>query len=248
MIVIERKRLGLKITEAYFAEEPSQARLHTDVVMYVRCASPGPGLSEARTLLIDLTADEDSILSGCAKTTRYEIRRAARDHVRCELLAEPTPEQVAAFAAFYDVFADRKKRPRAGRKRLVSLRQTGALAISMALDEGGRELVYHAYVMDRESSRAMLLHSASHFRDYEDSAIRQDLGRANRYLCWMDMVSFKKLGIRVYDLGGVPPDDANRELQQIAAFKRGFGGREVAEYSGQQGVTLLGRIACLVRG
>jgi lipid II:glycine glycyltransferase (peptidoglycan interpeptide bridge formation enzyme) len=102
-------------------------------------------------------------------------------------------------------------------------------------------------VVDTEKSRAMLLLSASHFRDFADSATRQSLGRANRCLCWKDMISFKNSGFRVYDFGGLPQDEADQELQQIGSFKRGFGGREVVEYSGPRGITLLGKLACLIK-
>lgn len=247
MVVIHRSRLGISITEVYFAEDPLEPQFRTDVVRYVRSASPGSGLAEARTLLIDLNIDEDRILSNCSKTTRYKIKRAIRDHVRTDFLIEPTVEQIEAFVAFYDVFARRKRRPLAGRSRLLSLKQAGALAISAARDKGGDELVWHAYVVDSEKSRAMLLLSASHFRDFTDSASRNSIGRANRCLYWMDMIAFRSRGFRLYDFGGLPQDDSDRELQQIGSFKRGFGGREVVEYSGQRGITLLGKLACLIK-
>jgi hypothetical protein len=248
MVTIQRSKFGiLKIAEIYFAESPQVRDLRTDIVMFVRCGMPGPGLSAAKTLLIDLSADDDAILAQCSKTTRYEIRRSAKEGMSVEFSIAPSVEQLERFCSFYAGFAAKKRRPPVDRARLFGLHGCGSLALSSVMDRDGTELVHHAYVVDNAVSRVMQLYAASHFRDYDDSPDRNKIARAHRYLCWMNIVSVKKLGFALYDFGGLPREDADRDLQQIAFFKRGFGGLEIVEYSGHVGLTIPGKIACMLR-
>jgi hypothetical protein len=247
MVVIHRTKLGVRIAEIYFSERPQLKNVRTDIVMYVGCGSPGADLSELRTLLVDLTSDEESLMRECAKNSRYEINRAAKsDNLDVDFLISPSPVNMHDFGRFYDVFARSKGRPKLNTSRLDELRKGGALALSVARDQEGLELCYHIYVADREARRARLLYSASHFRNFSDRSYRNMIGRANRYLHWKDFAHLRNHGFSTYDFGGLPPQGASRDLQNIGDFKRSFGGREVIEYMGFEPLTQVGKVVILL--
>lgn len=247
MVTIQRSKFGLRITEVYFSDRPELPRQRSDVVMYVFARTSGPGLSELKTLMVDLNRDEDELLRDCSKTTRYSIKRAfEKDNLHVDFLISPDEKEVADFLTFYSVFAGQKERPMISTAKVSALQATEAFGLSVVKSEEGKALCYHAHLLDRETGRAMLLYSATHVKDVADSADRSLIGRANRFLHWMDLLSFRKHGFRLYDMGGLPPENSTKELQQIGDFKRTFGGTERPVYSGFRPKTLLGRLACFL--
>ena len=101
---------------------------------------------------------------------------------------------------------------------------------SAAAFDGQEQVVMHSYIVDREASRARLLHSASLFRNVDDSKERNAIGRANRLLHFKAMMLFAEQGFDCYDFGGYAMDTEDRDLVSINRFKDEFGG-ELAEES-----------------
>jgi hypothetical protein len=165
----------------------------------------------------------------------------SRDGLRAETFEEPTPEVRRAFADHYDEFAPAKDLRRVFRPRLDLLARNGMLVLSRVTRGDDRALAWHSYAAS--SGRALLLYSASLFRDYADSADRNAIGRANRYLHWHDMLWFKAAGCAGYDLGGIDPDERDPVTRQINEFKQGFGGRMRATHSRTTALTAKGRLA-----
>jgi lipid II:glycine glycyltransferase (peptidoglycan interpeptide bridge formation enzyme) len=97
-----------------------------------------------------------------------------------------------------------------------------------AASVNNEKIVFHSYVTT--CGRARLLHSASLFRESDDSAYRNLVGRANRLLHWDDICYFKNEGCRTYDLGGISMDKSNMETQAINKFKESFGAAVIKEY------------------
>jgi hypothetical protein len=56
------------------------------------------------------------------------------------------------------------------------------------------------------------------------------------------MMKFKDLSYTQYDFGGLAQHRASPELQAIARFKLGFGGRPLTEYTGFVPGNRLGRL------
>lgn len=61
-------------------------------------------------------------------------------------------------------------------------------------------MVYHSYLTDGYHSS--FLHSCSEFR-VADKAMRNAIGRANKYLHWNDWLYLKHSGIIEYDWSGI---------------------------------------------
>jgi hypothetical protein len=193
------------------------------------------------TLTVDLTREENDLLGGMGKSTRYEVKRAQRDQVEAECLASPDPETIRAFADYYDEFAASKQLGEIFRPRLTALAEIGALMLSRVTASAETVAAWHAYA--QFGGRALLLNSASLFRAEDDSDARNEIGRANRCLHWHDMLHFKASGCTVYDLGGIDVAERDPATTRIAAFKRGFGGEVRPTYARSQAMSAKGRAA-----
>lgn len=172
-----------------------------------------------QTQLIDLTKTEEEIFAGMKKNTCYEIRRTARDG------ATFTEESnLETFRLFFNLFALKKSLPLLTADYVTAL--GAALQVTKA-EVNNEILVMHAYLVDRESSRARLFLSANTVTT--DQVDRSIFGRANRGLHWYDMRLFRDHGYSAYDMGGITIGDRNESTRGIDEFKMGFGGSTVCE-------------------
>ena len=103
----------------------------------------------------------------------------------------------------------------------------------------GEDLVWHVYYSDGRV--VWLQYTASCFRG-RDNDYRALVGRANRWLHWQDMRSFRGSGARRYDWGGLFEDESTPEREGINRFKRDFGGEPVRSYECAAPVTVKGRL------
>jgi Pyruvate/2-oxoacid:ferredoxin oxidoreductase gamma subunit len=85
--------------------------------------------------------------------------------------------------------------------------------------------------MNKETDMVVFGHSASHFRFLSDDPIvnRNFIGRANRFLHFQDMIYFKELGFKIYDLGGYKLNTTRVDLLNVNKFKDGFRGELVEQ-------------------
>ena len=149
----------------------------------------------------------------------------------------------------YNPFAALKGLLPLERARIDGMASAGALDLSVVKDSQGNVLVYHANY--RTQHRATELYLPSLYRKLSDSAARNAIGRANRYLIWSDMLRYKEQGLKYFDFGGWYPGTADPALLKINEFKRGFGGQVVRTYQCEQILTLKGwlvlRVARLLK-
>ncbi len=173
------------------------------------------------TLLVDLTADADTLLRRMSRTTSYEIRRARRDGVAIRPV-----ESMEEFIAFYNGFAASKGFARLETGDLFSW---GDKTLAFAAAAEGEPLVMISHVVDRTASRARVLCGGSKFRKLDNAKQRNAIGRANRFLHYAAMLHFKGEGIETYDMGGYAKDTTDAEMAAINSFKDGFCGSIVGE-------------------
>ena len=216
-----------RLAEVFFDEEPDGA--DADVIEYFQRSAPVPGARyrEFHTTHIDLTQDMQALFADVSKTCRYEVRRGERDELKEEAWMSARGEPVDDFIAFFDRFAAGKGLPPAPAERLCTLAEAGLLDLS-TVSHDDDALVWHACL--RAGNRARLLHSASLFREHTDTATRNLIGRANRYLHWHDLLRYKEACIPLFDFGGWYSGRDDEDLLRINAFKEGFGGRVVPEF------------------
>lgn len=183
-------------------------------------------LQVGHTRLVDLT-DDEALIAGFDKDTRYAVRRAEREGVAVAGVAEDASD--AAIDSLHGLVGETQRRagfkmPALERYRVAwrGLGQAGR-AVILEARQGG-ELLAAAMVVF-EGDRSFYLFSGSR---------REDRGEQKRYasyaLQWAIMRLARERGCRVHDLWGVAPPDAGEKhaWHGVGLFKKGFGGREVA--------------------
>ena len=175
------------------------------------------------TILIDLSEDMSQIFSRFNATTRKEVRRAERTGVEVSGL-----QDWPRFVEFYNEFAMSKKRGTISLSELSNYRDN---IVIRAAGVGGNTLIMHSYI--RSFIGFMLDSFIQHriFRLYENNSEEHAASAANCYL-FSDIAYFKDRNFKIFDLGGVPPaHSTDAAANQIAQFKRRFGGVEVEHFN-----------------
>jgi len=239
------RRFGLRVAESWF-DEPIIIPGVDIVRLEQRYRRPERiHVTERATLLTNLGEAEQALWNAMSKENRYEVRRArARDGLTIEMTDRPSPEQLDAFVAYFNAFAQSKGMSAlsaTNRNQLRSYRGARRLVLS-AIQKDEQQLVWHSYYA-APGDTCRLLHSASLFRRSEDSAFRALVGRANRLLHWEEVCWFREQEYRRFDWGGWHAG-ADPTMLRINHFKESFGGTVIPVYFGELGSSLLGRLAC----
>ncbi|EDL65261.1 peptidoglycan bridge formation glycyltransferase FemA/FemB family protein [Bacillus sp. SG-1] len=192
-----------------------------------------------RTLVINLEKDDEEIFDEIGKSTRYKIKRAEREGVEYSEINNPSDKEIQTFTETFNQFAKKKKIQPCNPKKLKACRDKNAFIITMAKVEEDI-LCFHGYTFDGQ--RAIMLYSAS-FRDSHDAAQKNLIGRANRFLHWQSILSFKAKGGKWYDFCGLSLNENGH--QGINKFKKGFGGIEADELKTYRGKNLVGKLIIL---
>jgi hypothetical protein len=232
--------------EVWFDDEPGDCG-SVDWILYRQRSNPVPGARWRHfyTYVIDLTLAVEQLLRNLNADTSYKIRRGReRDKIVCEGCKANDPGVLDQFEEMYNAFAESKGLAPLDRVQIDAMASAGALDLSVAKDPQGNALVYHANYRDGQRARELYLPSL--YRKLSDSAARNLVGRANRYLTWSNMIRYKEQGLKCYDFGGWYPGTTDQGLLKINEFKRGFGGQVLREYECQQILTLKGWVVLKV--
>jgi hypothetical protein len=235
-------------SEVWFDEEPDNTRSVDWILYHQRSRTvPGAKCKYFYTYLVDLSQSREYLLAQLNEDTAYKIRRARdRDKIICECCDPNDPAVIDRFEEIYNPFAASKGLRPLERERIDSMASTGALDLSAAKDSQGNVLVYHANY--RTQHRATELHLPSLYRKLANSAARNVIGRANRYLTWSDILRYQEQGLKYFDFGGWYPGTTDQALLKINEFKRGFGGQIMREYRCERILTLKGWLVLRVAG
>lgn len=231
LLIVSKKHHGIQVIDCWYAEH---ALRQNGIIRYQEACKPlGKQVTEFRTLISDLTEDEDQILSHFSKNCRYEVRRAERENVVCTTVfgKNITQEEIDRFADFFGDFWESKGIPYTEKEKCrAQIRQyadAGAFALTKACVDG-KILVYHTYIVG--DNRVRLYQSASQFRT-DDTVSTNLIGYANRYLHYQDMLWFKSQKKESYDWGGA---GMNEDVESITKFKESFGGTPAVYYNGEE--------------
>lgn len=219
MIKIKRKVKGLSYSQKWFYDNISFID-SLKIVSYLQTNYRRRKLFFIRekfhTIRIDLTKSIDEIYSDFSKETKYEIRRAERDGVN--VIYNYNEKN---FLEIYNAFAESKGLNKITIDKLNSFKDHLLISASISNNEISS---VHLYLCDGEITR--LLYSA---RNTDCRLKNSEIGIANRYLHYRDMIFFKNLNYKTYDLGGIAKSD-NDNLIGINKFKKSFGGNIVEMY------------------
>ena len=169
------------------------------------------------TLELDLTPDEDALLRGLEKDTRWSVRQAEKKGVT---IREGGSEQ--DLRAFYDLYAET-----GGRARFITRTWDYYRVMWGTLARAGHARLRLAERSGRAVAGAMTWRCGE--REIYQTAATSDDGRsayAAYGLLWRCIIEAKAAGARRFDFGGIPADLRRKDdpMQGPYHFKKGFGG------------------------
>ncbi len=175
-----------------------------------------------RTIVLDLAADEDALLSGMKAKTRYNVRLAAKRGVT---VRQAGPDELPEWYRVYEETAARDRIAIHSRRYYEVLFETAAeypgevdLSLLLAEHEGD---ILGGVIVARHARHAIYLYGAS-------SNVKRNL-MASYLLQWSAVRQAKAAGAELYDFFGIPPADApGHPMHGLFRFKVGFGGRIVS--------------------
>ena len=187
-------------------------------------------IAEQKTLMTDLTLSADEIFNGFQQTYKQHIRRSQREGIQ---FIKYTSQEICNEPALLDEFAQyfmqmyesKNMVSKLDKEELLAYAENNMLVVTCARDKNCT-LVYHSYIYDKDNARAQ--YSCSLFRNQEDKEIEKEIGRANKFLNWNDILLFKEMGVSKFDWGGI---HSFSEPNGIDMFKMSFGGYPATYYN-----------------
>jgi lipid II:glycine glycyltransferase (peptidoglycan interpeptide bridge formation enzyme) len=171
------------------------------------------------TLELDLAPDEDTLMKGLDKDTRWSVRQVEKRDVK---LRDADGEK--DLRAFYDLYAET-----GGRARFVTRTWDYYRGMWGTLIRAGHARVRLAERAGRAVAAAMTWRCGE--RELYQTAATNDEGRkayAAYGLLWRCIIEAKASGAKRFDFGGIPADLRRKDdpMQGPYLFKKGFGGTE----------------------
>lgn len=196
------------------------------------CQKAPMHLHAEHTVTIDLSKNEDELLSDMRRQTRYEVRKADKLGLRVEwgtseeLFREFHQVQLATAARQHFVPPDDK---------MLLAERTGFLGE----DNPGIRIYTVKTPDDRPVCYGLIIIDGAEAEYFE--AASTELGREfpGAYaLLWRVMRDLKQLGIQRFNLWGIAPEgQPNHRYAGVTTFKKGFGG-EVVEFVPAQDIVV----------
>ncbi len=181
-----------------------------------------------KTLILDISKDDDTLLENMRKQTRYYIRRAKRDGVTVSI-----SKDIKDLEKFYEIHHDTTVRQEFSSYSLDYYKDffKNLNATSAEADSQIKMEVFLADYQGEKIAGALIIF-------FGDKAFYSDGGSLTKYskipasyrIQWKAIQRAKELGCKTYNFwGGVSPDKENTSYPWygIDLFKRGFGGERV---------------------
>ena len=189
--------------------------------------SPFSSVQPRRTLIVDISPDEDAVLAAMKPKTRYNVRLAGRRGVT---VREATKADLPTFHALTAATA---ARDRFGVHSPAYYEAAYRLFVPQ-----GRARLLLAEVEGEPVAAVMVFALPPRSWYFYGASGNEHRAKMPTYLLqWEAMRWAKSLGCTTYDLWGVPDEDAEKleaefaerrdELWSVYRFKRGFGGQLV---------------------
>jgi len=238
MLVVDRKRLILKIKEMYFCEQPFEVS-DCDSVRFVHCKNKvdaeGFICQEVYTSIIDLTQNLDTIWANISRgNCRKPINRAERAGIRVKLNQN--------YDEFYKIYRSvREVKALPGFS--LSLEDIKRMATLFVAEYNGEIISGHGYLEDEDNILSWVIGS----RRFEEDKERVTLvGNASKLIIWEAIKYAKEKGIKELDMGELWSEEEaakDSDRQNINFFKQSFGGVTVKRFSYEKAYSKTYRLA-----
>lgn len=189
--------------------------------------SPLGSVQPRRTIMVDLTPDEDDILMAMKSKTRYNIRLAGRKGVTCRPAEK---EDVSTFFEMMETTAERGEFD-------IHSRAYYETAFRLFVPEDRARLLFAEVEGEPVAALMVFALPPRSWYFYGASSNRHRDKMPTYLLQWEAMRWAKSLGCETYDLWGIPDEDEETledefmersdGLWGVYRFKRGFGGEVV---------------------
>lgn len=166
--------------------------------------------------VLDLGPDEEQLLAGMRKTTRYEIRRAEKSAVSVQLAQNVN--DVKNFLALYDATS----------KRQGFTKHPGITQEWQEFHSRGKADLFLGYHDGRLISGALIIYSWQQAIYHHGASVNNKIP-VSYALQWAAIREAKKRGLKYYNFWGIAPSDRpNHPWSGLTLFKTGFGGRAMS--------------------
>lgn len=168
---------------------------------------------------LDLSPSEEELMANMRKTTRYEVRRAAKENLTIE-----TSLNVEDLREFYDIQLETAKR-----QNFVPFSYEFLAAQFKVFAEAGSALLYKAYHEKTLLAEAFIIFYGNEAVYHYGASTDDGRKHPGAYLIqWEAIKEAKKRGIKRFNFWGVVPlTETQHRFFGVSIFKRGFGGHEV---------------------
>jgi lipid II:glycine glycyltransferase (peptidoglycan interpeptide bridge formation enzyme) len=219
-VATSQRALAVKLEPRLEAESPELTAFDARGLRRLR-----ETLQVGQTRIVDLV-DDEALLAGFDKDTRYAVRRAEREGVETTTVEDAG--DLAAVDAVHALVAQTQRRARFAMPALERYRVAWR-----ALAGAGRAAIVRAHRGDELLAAAMVVFEGDRSFYLFSGSRREERGEPKHYASyavqWAMMRLARDRGCRVHDLWGVAPPGAGAEhaWHGVGLFKKGFGGREV---------------------
>lgn len=168
---------------------------------------------------LDLSPPEDELLANMRKTTRYEVRRAAK-----EFIIVKTSLNVEDLREFYSIQVETAKR-----QGFVPFSYEFLSEQFKVFADAGSALLYKAYKDETLLAEAFVIFYGNEAVYHYGAGTDDGRKYPGAYIIqWEAIKEAKKRGMKRYNFWGVVPlTETQHRFFGVSIFKRGFGGKEV---------------------
>lgn len=168
---------------------------------------------------LDLSPTEDELMANMRKSTRYEIRRAAKESITVE-----TSLNVDDLREFYSIQVETAKR-----QGFVPFSYEFLAEQFKVFAQAGSSLLYKAYRDKTLLAEAFVIFYGNETVYHYGASTDEGRKYPGAYLIqWEAIKEAKKRGMKRYNFWGVVPlTETHHRFYGVSVFKRGFGGHEV---------------------
>ncbi len=165
--------------------------------------------------VLDLGASEEQLLSAMRKTTRYEIRRAAKEQIQVYSTTDPKH-----LTEFFDLYTSTSARH--------GFVPHGGIREEFEVFAGQKQAMLYVGKADGKTIGSAIILYYGNQAIYHHGASLPSKSPVSYAIQWEAITEAKKRGMNVYNFWGIAPQNSpNHPWRGITLFKTGFGGRLV---------------------
>jgi lipid II:glycine glycyltransferase (peptidoglycan interpeptide bridge formation enzyme) len=176
-------------------------------------------LHAENTWVLDITPDEEILLSGMRKTTRYLIRKSLTMGLTTEETIESTKAKILKKLQDETV----------ARHKFVGFSETLFKAQLKAFGEDGEAKLFICYRGKIPLVAAIIIFYGDYaYYHHSGSTLRFPSIPSSYFLQWQIILRAKELGKKCYNFWGIAPtDNPKHRFAGVTVFKKGFGGERI---------------------